>query len=76
MANDPNSPRRNRPWVIAAVVFLALAVGGVVGYSVVNSQRMNESAARDGTTASAPPMTANERGTSGSTGSNVPPATR
>jgi hypothetical protein len=64
----------NRPWIIAAIIFLAVAAGAFIGYSYVASQKMNESAARDGTTASRPPVTTTNP--AGTTGSNVPPASR
>jgi hypothetical protein len=62
----------NRGYIIAAVIFMVIAVGGFVALSGVYSSSINKSAEREGGSASRPPIaTTNPQGT---TGSNVPPA--
>ena len=62
-----------RSLVVAAVVFMTLAVGVFVGFSSIYSRSIDQSTARDGSSTRPPITTSNPQGT---TGSNVPQAGR
>ena len=67
-----------RSLIVAAVVFMALAAGVFIGFSSIYSRSIDDSTARDGSSTRPPVATSNPQGSNsrGTTGSNLPPASR